>query len=341
MTKICPGWLPYCLPLAITALFAATVQTNTVLWFIPALLILNFLNKPSGEFKSSELAEVLSVFENCEVIRFIKFTSAFLLLGFNFWMLYMISVSQFDALSLILISLSMAIVNCTFTMALGHELLHLRTKLSRPLANALLFTVCLPFFTNDHLFGHHKYAGSERDLSSAPKGLSFYRYLPAVVLYRIRKSFFSRGSALERLVNKENRILLAVNLIVVFLLIFPLKNSLVVSLFFLAQSLLSYLMFELSNYVQHYGLQRKTTVNGELEPIQYKHSWNYYYRYTNYLTYLVPLHSYHHVHQNDLDNELPYGPTLPYSYFRMMILALVPALWYKKMDVLCERYISA
>lgn len=306
--------------------------------FIPLLLVLNFLNKPSGQFATQELNPVLEQFEKCTTIRTIKFISAFIFLGINFWMLYFTS-TEFRSIGwLILASMCFAIINCTFTMALGHELLHMRTRLSRPLANALLFTVCLPFFTNDHLFGHHKYAGTSRDKSSAPRNMSFYSYLPGVILYRIRRSFFQGNNRLEQLAARENRFLLLINLSVIGLLAMVLQNTWQVLFFFLFQSFVSFLMFELSNYVQHYGLERQTNDNGEPESIGFHHSWNYYYRYTNYLTYLVPLHSYHHVQMNELPNPLPYGPTLPHSYFRMMLLALVPGMWFSKMNPLCDQY---
>ncbi len=333
-------WICYCLPLAITGLFVGCILLDQVPVFILLLVLLNFLNKPSGEFAASDLSSVLKQFEVCPTIRSVKFISAFAFLGLNIWMLIFVSLEPRSISWLFISAISFAIINCTFTMAMGHELLHMRTKLSRPLANALLFTVGLPFFTNDHLFGHHKYVGTDTDKSSAPRNQSFYRYLPTVIAYRIRKSFFSASSRIEQLVIKENRVLLLINIGLVALIALPLSNSNYVFLFFGLQCLFSFLMFELSNYVQHYGLGRIPGPDGKPEAIGYNHSWNYYFRYTNYLTYLVPLHSYHHIQVNELPTNLPTGPTLPYSYFKMMVLALIPPLWFTKMNPLCDSYSS-
>lgn len=338
MIKDCREWICYCLPLAITGLFVSCLLLDQVLLFLIMLVMLNFLNKPSGEFAVTDLRSVLTQFESCPKIKIVKFVSAFAFLLLNIWILIFVSSEPRSLSWLLLSATSFAIINCTFTMAIGHELLHMRTSLSRPLANALLFTVGLPFFTNDHLFGHHKFVGTETDKSSASLNQSFYNYLPAVIAYRIRKSFFSSNTRIEQLVIKENRILLLFNISLVILIATLSQNSKLVLLFFALQCLFSFLLFELSNYVQHYGLQRKSGEDGKPEAIGFNHSWNYYFKYTNYLTYLVPLHSYHHLQLTELPKHLPNGPTLPYSYFKMMVLALIPPLWFNKMNPLCVIY---
>lgn len=108
-----------------------------------------------------------------------------------------------------------------------------------------------------------------------------------------------------------------------------------VSIFFMVQGLISYILYELINYIQHYGLLRKD----RNAPITQDLAWNCYYKYTNYILFLLPLHSLHHLtHRENKIKELLNGPRMPYLYFLMILMALIPPLWFNKMNKLLKQY---
>lgn len=101
--------------------------------------------------------------------------------------------------------------------------------------------------------------------------------------------------------------------------------------FFLAQSLLAYLMYEVSNYLQHYGLRREKN-NNRYERVNLDHSWNSYYKYTSYISFFLPIHSVHHVQVGVTEESKVKGPRLPLVYFQMMALTFIPPLFFRLMD---------
>ena len=98
----------------------------------------------------------------------------------------------------------------------------------------------------------------------------------------------------------------------------------------------------LSDYVQHYGLQRRTLPDGRVEPTGPAHSWNAPHWYSSAMMLNAPRHSAHHARpatafpQLDLDDRTM--PMLPHSLPVMAVLALVPPLWRKVMDKRVDRW---
>ncbi|HSG55886.1 MAG TPA: fatty acid desaturase, partial [Paracoccaceae bacterium] len=92
----------------------------------------------------------------------------------------------------------------------------------------------------------------------------------------------------------------------------------------------------LSDYVQHYGLRRRTRADGRLEPVGPQHSWNAAPWFSAAVMLNAPRHSDHH-----LNPARPYPalrldaasmPVLPRSLPVMAMLALWPAAWRRVMD---------
>jgi alkane 1-monooxygenase len=104
---------------------------------------------------------------------------------------------------------------------------------------------------------------------------------------------------------------------------------------YLALCLYAQAMLMLSDYVQHYGLERKRLPGGRLEPVGPAHSWNAPAFASSAMMLNAPLHSDHHAHPARpypmLD--MPEGaPRLPYSLPVMGAIAMIPPLWFRLMD---------
>lgn len=106
-------------------------------------------------------------------------------------------------------------------------------------------------------------------------------------------------------------------------------------LVFLALAALTHLQILLSDYIQHYGLQRLELPGGRLEPVAPHHSWNAPKGFSSYLMLNAPSHSEHHMHPDRHYDQLDTTakvPTLPYSVPIMAMLAAVPGVWHRVMD---------
>ncbi len=104
---------------------------------------------------------------------------------------------------------------------------------------------------------------------------------------------------------------------------------------FLGSSLIAVLMLEVVQYIEHYGLERRRLANGKYEPVTTAHSWNGDWLFTNCHIINLQLHGDHHLNAktafHDLENKYD-GPQLLAPYPALILLALVPPLWFWVMD---------
>jgi alkane 1-monooxygenase len=109
--------------------------------------------------------------------------------------------------------------------------------------------------------------------------------------------------------------------------------------FWAGQALVSVLMLETVNYIEHYGLQRQKGPDGRYEKCGPQHSWSTSHVFTDCVSFRLERHADHHMHGSrpfQLLRNLPDAPQLPFSYPMAMILALVPPLYMHVMHPLLD-----
>eukprot|EP01121_Diplochlamys_sp_Union-15-3_P017581 TRINITY_DN6216_c0_g1_i2.p1 TRINITY_DN6216_c0_g1~~TRINITY_DN6216_c0_g1_i2.p1 ORF type:complete len:155 (+),score=13.69 TRINITY_DN6216_c0_g1_i2:461-925(+) len=115
-------------------------------------------------------------------------------------------------------------------------------------------------------------------------------------------------------------------------------QSLQVSIFFIWQSVVGFTLLELVNYIEHYGLERKM-VGGFYEKVTPNHSWNAPFKVTNYFLFKLQRHSDHHAYpfrKYQILRSWEQSPKLPTGYAGMILLSLIPPLWFSVMDPLVD-----
>lgn len=232
--------------------------------------------------------------------------------------------------------LSVGIVTGGIGIVVAHELVHKNTWYEKNSGGLLLALVCYGTFKVEHLRGHHVCVGTELDASTAKYNQSLYSFL----LQTFRHNFIN-GWRLEilRLKNKglspfsmQNELLCwyGVSITIAALLTFLFGWQALA--FFLLQSFVAITLLEITNYIEHYGLQRKKLANGRYEHVTPMHSWNSDYLLSNLILFQLQRHSDHHVAAKRRYQSLIHkqtSPQLPAGYPTMVLLALVPPLWYK------------
>jgi len=116
--------------------------------------------------------------------------------------------------------------------------------------------------------------------------------------------------------------------------------------FFLGQSFIAFSLLEIINYIEHYGLERqesdkKGTLNPKYEPVNPTHSWNANTRVTNYYLFKLQRHSDHHAHAGrryQILRSFDGAPQMPTGYAGMLLLALIPPLWFWVMNERTKEY---
>ena len=97
-------------------------------------------------------------------------------------------------------------------------------------------------------------------------------------------------------------------------------------------------LLEVVNYLEHYGMLRQKVGIGErqrYERVNPSHSWNSNNIPTNVLLYHLQRHSDHHANPTrryQTLRDFEESPVLPTGYAGLIILALIPPLWFKVMD---------
>lgn len=237
--------------------------------------------------------------------------------------------------------LSVGVTTGVFGVLAAHELVHGHDKAERFLGLLMLTGMSYRHFRVAHVFGHHRWAATERDAASARLGESFYGFLLRTV-----PAQFADAWAIERrrvAVRKghlwDNRIARDVAAIaLVYVVIAYFAGALGLGLF-AAQCAVGIVVLELFNYIAHYGLSRQPH-----QPFSQAHSWNSSNALANALIFNMGRHSWHHARPAASYESLKFvaaAPELPAGYAGSILMALIPPLWRRVMDPAVQKFHTA
>lgn len=220
----------------------------------------------------------------------------------------------------------------------AHELIHRRPRALRRLGVAVYVSMLFGHHVSAHRLVHHAFVGTESDPNTPRRGESFWAFLPRAWL-----GSFRAGHAQEARRHKAGTLpayAIYVGGAALALVLAALLGGWPGLLGFSIVAALAQMQILLSDYIQHYGLTRRTLPNGRLEPVAPHHSWNAPRGFTSFLMVNAPSHSDHHMHPDRPYDALriPEGaPLLPYSLPIMAILATMPRRWRRNMDRRAEK----
>jgi alkane 1-monooxygenase len=248
--------------------------------------------------------------------------------------------------------LGVSLVTGGIGITVAHELGHKKSFTERLYSKALLMTVCYMHFYIEHNQGHHVHVATPEDPATARKNESFYAfwfrsvfggYMHAWKLERERlrkkkQPFISLGN---RMIHYA--LLPILFCAVVFVLFSWLSNRWAweIPLFFFGQSVLAFTLLELVNYVEHYGIMRREVAPGKYERVNPLHSWNTSHVISNFFLFQLQRHSDHHVYAikpYQVLNHYDESPQLPYGYPTMILIALLPPLWFAMINKRLEEW---
>ena len=112
---------------------------------------------------------------------------------------------------------------------------------------------------------------------------------------------------------------------------------------FLIASLVAIVELEIINYIEHYGLNREKQISGRFVKVTEQHSWNVNTPIANTFLFNLQRHSDHHMNAGReylALRDMPDAPRLPGGYGAMVLLALVPPLWFKVMNKALDQHLN-
>ena len=224
----------------------------------------------------------------------------------------------------------------------AHELIHRQSKFMRSLGVILLILCLYGHFRIEHVYGHHRNVATKEDPATARKGENFYFYFIRCVINSVISSWNIEKDILKKknsnIYSLKNRMLHYFFLELLFLCLAFYFTGINGLIFIFFHALVSITLLELVNYIQHYGLTRKKE-NGKYEKFSDHHSWNSRHISANWSTFNLGLHAEHHQSASKhypLLSQEEKVIEMPANYSIMLIMALIPPIWFfvmhKKID---------
>ncbi|MGD1842766.1 MAG: alkane 1-monooxygenase [Thermonemataceae bacterium] len=284
--------------------------------------------------------------------RFITFIWTLVQVGIVVWGAYIVSTATLTRTEWWGLVLSIMTVTGGIGITVAHELGHKNNNLEQWLAKLNLMTVCYMHFFIEHNRGHHVHVATPKDPATSRRNESFYAFWVRSVFggfisaWQIEKNrLLKKKKAVWSL---ENQMIGFILLPVLFCAFLTLGGSLLkgsfaweVPVFFFTQSLFAFTLLELVNYIEHYGIVRKQLDNGRYERVNPLHSWNANHLVSNFFLFQLQRHSDHHANATRRYHVLRHfdeSPQLPHGYPMMVLIALVPPLWFALMNRRLEHW---
>ena len=226
-----------------------------------------------------------------------------------------------------------------FGINLAHELGHRVKSFEQGMAKILLSTSLYMHFFIEHNRGHHTHVSTPDDPSTAKYKQTVYAFFFQTIPGTYRSAWRIMQNELQKkgrgFWSFSNEMLLytffQIGLLVCIYLVWGLDTC----IYFALTAFIGILLLESVNYIEHYGLMRTKKDDGRYGRVMPEHSWNSNHSMGRILLFELSRHSDHHYLASRKYQILRHhdgAPQMPTGYPGMLILALIPPLYFSIMD---------
>ena len=235
--------------------------------------------------------------------------------------------------------LSLGLICGGFGINIAHELGHRKNKFEQFLSKVLLLPSLYMHFFIEHNRGHHKRVSTKEDPSSARFGENIFSFWFRAVSFGYLSAWNIENNRLKRngsnIISLKNEMLVYQLIQIILLVSIYNLFGFELLVYFVCCSVFGFLLLETVNYIEHYGLQRNKNDKGKYERVQPFHSWNSNHPIGRIMLFELSRHSDHHFNASRKYQVLKNHkntPEMPTGYPGMMILSLIPPLWFYVMN---------
>ena len=308
------------------AALAALAFGGAWVWAVPAFI---FVFVPTVELFMSGTTDNLDADAEAARKKSLLFDSIVwgivpLQLGALGLLMWQVSRGTFEGWELAGAIFSTGLLCGAYGLNVGHELGHRPTKAGKLGGLVLMGSSLYPHFLLEHNRGHHRRVATPEDPASARRGDVLYPFWIRSIVGGFKSAWGLDKAHVARV--------WAVTLALLALVALTLGPAAAGA--WIGAGLVGILLLETVNYVEHYGLSRKKLANGKYERTQPCHSWNANHPLGRILLFDLTRHSDHHAYPGRRYQVLRYfdgSPQLPTGYPGMILLALVPPLYFAVM----------
>jgi alkane 1-monooxygenase len=221
----------------------------------------------------------------------------------------------------------------------AHEFGHKTGWLNHQMSNFICAVVGMGYFMPQHVMGHHVAVATPEDTATAKFGQDAYSFIMGSFVAEVRGGVVLEAARLRKrglpVFSLKNDVVVSYAMVVVIIAAMVFWLGWIALPFILLHHFFAWFTLMLNDYLQHYGMLREMLPNGRREPATDMHSWSTDTPLCNLLVLNVQRHAHHHAQPmlpyQQLEDR-PAAPRLPTGYFGMMIVALIPPLWFAMMD---------
>jgi alkane 1-monooxygenase len=235
---------------------------------------------------------------------------------------------------------------------IAHELGHRQHPLAQWHARAALLSVSYMHFVIEHNRGHHVHVATPHDPATSKKNQTIFAFWQQTLVGSYRSAWQLEQ---KRLAREKKSVWSSANEMLWFAVLPLLFCGLLTGTFsvfaqafvwqipvlFVVQSIIAILSLECVNYIEHYGIVRRQIAPDKYERVNPLHSWNANHLVSNLLLFHLQRHSDHHAFASRPYQVLRHfdeSPQLPFGYPVMILMSLVPPLWFKIMNKRLENW---
>ncbi|WP_075341124.1 alkane 1-monooxygenase [Tenacibaculum agarivorans] len=307
----------------------------TLLYTFGIVPIADFFVQTDAENFDKEQEEIE---KNNKLYSYILYLTVPVQVGFLVWFLFVINEPH-TTLDLIGKISSMGIMCGVIGINVGHELGHRANRFEQFLGEIQLLTSLETHFLPYHNGGHHFNVATPEDAATARKNESLYTFWIRSQLMSYLQAWKLENKRMKNSdrswFHLQNRMLVYTFFHVALLASIFYFFGISTLCYFLAAAIIGILLLETVNYIEHYGLLREKNKFGRYERVKHTHSWNSNHLIGKLVLFNLSRHSDHHYngskHYQTLKS-LPESPQMPTGYPGMMLLSLLPPLWFKLMN---------
>lgn len=330
--------LKYLLPLILYAGAILSFHAHGIVVWFPLILawvmipLFELFINPNSRNMSDAEEELAKADKVYDIILYLIVPLQFTALYFFLANISDPSLQWFDIIGRIWV---MGLLCGVFGINVGHELGHRVNVFEQTLAKALLLTSLYMHFFIEHNKGHHKRVATPEDPSSARYGEWVFAFYFRSVIF----SYFSAWKIAANDVKKKGRPVISIYnemiqfhfIEIAFVALIFFVFGWLTTVYFLAAAVIGFLLLETVNYIEHYGLQRKAVGEGKYERAMPVHSWNSDHVIGRLFLFELSRHSDHHYLASRKYQVLRHhddSPQMPTGYPGMMLLSLMPPVWF-------------
>jgi len=221
---------------------------------------------------------------------------------------------------------------------IGHELGHRPDVREQLMAKLLLGTTLYAHFFIEHNRGHHSRVATPDDPATSRRGEWLYTFWVRSVLGGLRSAWDLEATRLrrrdQRVIGWQNEMVRLMGAQILAVVAVGLAFGPLAAAAWMGAGLIGALLLETVNYLEHYGLARERDARGRYERVRPEHSWNSNATLGRLLLFELTRHSDHHAHPKrpyPVLRHFEEAPELPTGYPGMILLALVPPLFFAVM----------